>query len=93
MYVCMYVYVQVCEWVYVCMHVCMYFYLCHVSIYLCERRLRLHLLFTAIIMVLYILTYWHAGIAFAYDPDNYWVELIQRNGVKLHDVSAPAGRS
>ena len=25
------------------------------------------------------------GIAFAYDPDGYWVELIERGGVKLMD--------
>ncbi len=22
-------------------------------------------------------------IAFAYDPDNYWIEIIQRGGVKM----------
>jgi lactoylglutathione lyase len=23
------------------------------------------------------------GLAFAYDPDGYWIEIIQRGGIKL----------
>lgn len=23
------------------------------------------------------------GLAFAYDPDNYWIEIIQKGGIKL----------
>ena len=28
------------------------------------------------------------GLAFAYDPDGYWVELIQRGGISLVSQSA-----
>ena len=27
-----------------------------------------------------------SGLAFAYDPDGYWVEIIQRGGISMLDV-------